>query len=153
MLIATVLVAGMAYGCSTSGPANVQEQRFAPDIPFPQTPDVPVTPTLQAAVATATPTAVPTATPTATATATSTPTTAPTATPTLPPPTPTPVPPTPTPTTAPAGDCLPSYPDFCIAPNTPDLDCGDVPYRRFRVLPPDPHRFDADNDGIGCEST
>jgi micrococcal nuclease len=33
-----------------------------------------------------------------------------------------------------------------------DLDCPDVPYRRFRVVPPDPHNFDRDRDGIGCES-
>ncbi|MFN3347313.1 MAG: excalibur calcium-binding domain-containing protein, partial [Candidatus Bipolaricaulaceae bacterium] len=24
-------------------------------------------------------------------------------------------------------------------------------YRRFKVLPPDPHRFDRDGDGVGCE--
>jgi micrococcal nuclease len=35
---------------------------------------------------------------------------------------------------------------------TGDLDCGDVTYRRFRVLSPDPHRFDAEGDGLGCES-
>ena len=34
-----------------------------------------------------------------------------------------------------------------------NLDCKDVPYRRFRVVPPDPHNFDGrDQDGIGCES-
>jgi len=48
--------------------------------------------------------------------------------------------------------CDPSYPDVCIAPSPPDLDCKDVPYRKFTVLPPDPHRFDGDKDGIGCES-
>ena len=48
--------------------------------------------------------------------------------------------------------CDPSYPTVCIPPPPPDLDCGDVTYRRFKVLPPDPHRFDADKDGIGCES-
>ncbi len=47
--------------------------------------------------------------------------------------------------------CNPAYPDVCIPPPPPDLDCGDIPYRRFRVLPPDPHRFDGDHDGIGCE--
>jgi endonuclease YncB( thermonuclease family) len=25
-------------------------------------------------------------------------------------------------------------------------------FRRFAVVPPDPHGFDADGDGIGCES-
>lgn len=48
-------------------------------------------------------------------------------------------------------DCDPSYPDFCIPPPPPDLDCGDIPQKRFTVLQPDPHRFDGDKDGIGCE--
>jgi len=48
-------------------------------------------------------------------------------------------------------NCGPAYPDVCIPPPPPDLDCNEIPYRRFRVLPPDPHRFDGDNDGIGCE--
>jgi hypothetical protein len=52
-----------------------------------------------------------------------------------------------------SGSCHPSYPDVCIPPPPPDLDCADIPYRRFRVLPPDPHNFDGrDDDGIGCES-
>ena len=49
-------------------------------------------------------------------------------------------------------NCDPSYPDVCIASPPPDLDCGDIPYKKFRVLPPDPHKFDGDKDGIGCES-
>jgi len=49
------------------------------------------------------------------------------------------------------GDCDPSYPTVCIPPSPPDLDCADVPYRRFEVLPPDPHRFDGDHNGLGCE--
>ncbi|MCH7648069.1 MAG: thermonuclease family protein, partial [Thaumarchaeota archaeon] len=49
-------------------------------------------------------------------------------------------------------DCDPSYPDFCIPSPPPDLDCGDIPQKRFTVLQPDPHRFDGDKDGIGCES-
>jgi micrococcal nuclease len=52
-----------------------------------------------------------------------------------------------------SGKCDPSYPDVCIAPPPPDLDCKDIPYRRFRVVGADPHHFDGnDNDGIGCES-
>ncbi|RTH29061.1 nuclease, partial [Thermus scotoductus] len=39
----------------------------------------------------------------------------------------------------------------CVPPPPPNLDCGDIPYRGFKVLPPDPHRFDRDRDGIGCE--
>jgi len=49
-------------------------------------------------------------------------------------------------------DCHPSYPDFCIPPPPPDLDCGDVNGKRFTVRQPDPHKFDQDGDGIGCES-
>lgn len=52
----------------------------------------------------------------------------------------------------PSGNCDPSYPTVCIPPAPPDLDCGDIPHRRFTVLPPDPHGFDGDNDGSGCES-
>jgi uncharacterized protein DUF1524 len=48
--------------------------------------------------------------------------------------------------------CDPAYPTVCIAPPPPDLDCADIPYRRFTVLAPDPHRFDGDHDGIGCET-
>jgi len=51
----------------------------------------------------------------------------------------------------PPGNCDPAYPDVCIPPPPPDLDCADIPYRNFRVLPPDPHHFDGDGDGIGCE--
>jgi micrococcal nuclease len=50
------------------------------------------------------------------------------------------------------GGCDLSYPDFCIATPPPDLDCKHVaPNKNFTVLPPDPHRFDGDKDGIGCE--
>jgi endonuclease YncB( thermonuclease family) len=58
-------------------------------------------------------------------------------------------PPPPTPS---RGSCDPSYPDVCIPPPPPDLDCKDVPYKKFRVVGADPHRFDSDHDGIGCES-
>jgi len=50
-----------------------------------------------------------------------------------------------------AFSCEPSYPDVCIPPSPPDLDCGDVAYEDFAVYPPDPHRFDGDFDGVGCE--
>lgn len=48
--------------------------------------------------------------------------------------------------------CDPSYPDVCIAPYPPDLNCGDIGYSNFRVIGNDPHGFDRDNDGVGCES-
>ncbi len=66
---------------------------------------------------------------------------------------PQPAPTTPAPVAAVAAvGCDPSYPGVCIPPGPPDLDCADVSYRRFSVVGADPHRFDADNDGIGCES-
>lgn len=37
-------------------------------------------------------------------------------------------------------------------PYPPDKDCGEIPERNFRVQEGDPHGFDADGDGIGCES-
>ena len=61
----------------------------------------------------------------------------------------------PSPTLTPANPtrpCDPAYPSVCIPPPPPDLDCPDVGYRNFRVLAPDPHRFDGDHDGIGCET-
>lgn len=60
-------------------------------------------------------------------------------------------------------NCELAYPGVCISPPPPDLDCGDISHRRFRVYLPtdrdipshltrfDPHRFDGDHDGIGCE--
>ncbi|HYH50495.1 MAG TPA: hypothetical protein VEG38_13200 [Acidimicrobiia bacterium] len=58
-----------------------------------------------------------------------------------------------TPTTIPGrtGVCDPSYPDVCIRPAPPDLDCPEIPHTNFRVTGSDPHGFDADNDGLGCE--
>lgn len=60
-------------------------------------------------------------------------------------------------------ECDPAYAEVCIPPAPPDLDCGDIAQRRFRVYLPtdsdvpagltefDPHGFDGDDDGIGCE--
>src|SRR5699024_10194822 len=33
----------------------------------------------------------------------------------------------------------------------PDRDCSAISARNFRVRPGDPHRFDSDGNGIGCE--
>jgi len=50
------------------------------------------------------------------------------------------------------GECDPAYPDVCIPSPPPDLDCGEIAFTNFTVLPPDPHRFDRDKGGVGCES-
>lgn len=61
--------------------------------------------------------------------------------------------PTPTETTEePTGDCDPSYPDVCIPSPPPGLNCPDVDQQDFAVKGDDPHGFDADGDGVGCES-
>jgi len=54
----------------------------------------------------------------------------------------------------PASSCDPSYPGVCIPPvsEAGNLNCPDVPYVDFTVLQPDPHGFDGNNDGLGCES-
>jgi micrococcal nuclease len=55
-------------------------------------------------------------------------------------------------TTVVQANCHSSYPDFCIPPPPPDLDCGDIGAKNFTVLATDPHGFDGNNDGLGCES-
>lgn len=55
------------------------------------------------------------------------------------------------PAQGPAPQCDASYPTVCIPPPPPDLDCAQTPFRRFRVIGSDPHRFDDDRDGVGCE--
>ena len=52
-----------------------------------------------------------------------------------------------------SGNCdYSSYPDFCIPP-PPSLNCDDVDGKDFTVFPPDPHGFDRDHDGEGCETS
>ena len=57
---------------------------------------------------------------------------------------------------APPSNCDPSYPGICIPIGSADLDCGEIAARWFQVVwnvpNPDPHGFDGDGDGIGCES-
>ncbi|MFM6205336.1 hypothetical protein [Planktothrix sp.] len=59
--------------------------------------------------------------------------------------------------TQPTQNCDPAYPkdlagnEICIPSPPPDLNCKDISYRQFVVLDPDPHNFDSDKDGIGCE--
>jgi hypothetical protein len=47
--------------------------------------------------------------------------------------------------------CHQSYPGLCLAPETPDLDCRDLPTANVTVREPDPYGLDADGDGVGCE--
>lgn len=70
----------------------------------------------------------------------------------VPPTTTTTAPPPTTATTSGGGNCHPSYPTVCIPPPPPDLDCGEISFRRFDVTGSDPHGFDGDDDGVGCES-
>ena len=50
------------------------------------------------------------------------------------------------------GVCDRAYPDVCIPPPPPDLDCIHILHRDFVVRGADPHAFDADGNGRGCES-
>lgn len=59
----------------------------------------------------------------------------------------------PAPPPTPQNNCDPAYPTVCIPSLPPDLDCRDIEYRDFPVLPPDPHLFDGNGDGIGCGTT
>ena len=49
--------------------------------------------------------------------------------------------------------CDPSYPAICIPPPPPKLNCPDILYRDFQVVGNDPHGFDGNHDGVGCESS
>ena len=48
-------------------------------------------------------------------------------------------------------DCDNSYPDVCIPPPPPVLDCSDIDEEDFEVRGSDPHGFDSNDDGVGCE--
>jgi hypothetical protein len=69
---------------------------------------------------------------------------------------PAPPPPPAGPPPPPSGNCHPSYPMVCIPPPPPDLDCADIQFDNVRVrwdvADPDPHHFDGNRDGVGCES-
>jgi polyhydroxyalkanoate synthesis regulator phasin len=49
--------------------------------------------------------------------------------------------------------CDSSYPEICITTYSAKLICADIPFRNFTVLLPDPHGFDSDGDGTGCEES
>lgn len=153
-----------ANGDKTSTPISPTATRKPTNTPRPTNTLAPVDTDTPAPTNTPRPTSTPrppTPRPTSTPLPTATPRPANTATP-LPPPTFTPAPPTstqvPLPTVPPKApdpvptNCDPSYPTVCIPPPPPDLDCKDIPHRRFQVLPPDPHNFDGNSDGVGCES-
>lgn len=57
----------------------------------------------------------------------------------------------PAPPPTPQNNCDPAYPTVCIPSPPPDLDCRDIPHQSFTVLPPDPHLFDGNENGLGCE--
>jgi hypothetical protein len=48
--------------------------------------------------------------------------------------------------------CDPSYPTVCLSPGAPDLNCRDIGFANFPVVGRDPHGFDRDGDGVGCEA-
>ena len=53
----------------------------------------------------------------------------------------------------PTSDCDPAYPNDCLPSPPPDLDCADIRHRvEVDHQYGDPHRLDADGDGIGCDS-
>ena len=54
----------------------------------------------------------------------------------------------------PNGKCDPNYSGSCVPPYPPDLDCADLRAQGLapvRSIGSDPHGFDGDGDGIGCE--
>lgn len=50
----------------------------------------------------------------------------------------------------PANDCDPNYTP-CVPVYPPDINCGDISFP-VRVIGSDPHGFDADGDGQGCDA-
>lgn len=58
--------------------------------------------------------------------------------------------PRPKPAPAPRSNCDPNYTP-CVPNVSYDLDCADIGFS-VRVIGSDPHRFDGDDDGYGCES-
>jgi len=60
----------------------------------------------------------------------------------------------PVPLVPPQGRCDPNYAGACVPPPPPDLDCVHIQrlgIAPVRVVGSDPHRLDADDDGLGCE--
>jgi hypothetical protein len=149
---AIVGVALIATGGIGGGSNNAD---VAPLFSAPSTAAIATTTTTEAPTTTTT-TAAPTTTtaaPTTTTTRAPTTTVAPTTTTRAPTTTTTTTTRAPTTTTTESrAGCHSSYPTVCIPPPPPDLDCGEISFRRFKVVGSDPHGFDGDGDGIGCES-
>lgn len=114
-------------------------------LPVVNAPAAPTVVVLKAAPIVVAPTAVPVM-------PTAAPVVAPTAVP------PTGVPPTavpqaaPTAVPAPVAQCDPNYGGVCVPLVSYDLDCKDIPARKFQSTGSDPHGLDRDKDGIACES-
>jgi len=114
-------------------------------LPVVNAPAAPTVVALKAAPIVVAPTAVPVM-------PTAAPVVAPTAVP------PTAVPPTavpqaaPTAVPAPVAQCDPNYGGVCVPLVSYDLDCKDIPARKFQSIGNDPHGLDRDKDGIACES-
>ena len=51
---------------------------------------------------------------------------------------------------APAGECDSNYEGACVPISDDDLDCADIDGPVY-VVGDDPHGFDGDGDGVGCE--
>jgi micrococcal nuclease len=47
--------------------------------------------------------------------------------------------------------CDPSYPTICVPQDAEPMTCDDIPSVPFPTLHPDPHSFDPDGNGLGCE--
>lgn len=47
--------------------------------------------------------------------------------------------------------CDPNYAGACIPQAPPDVDCGEITARNFRVVGEDVHNLDVDGDRIACE--
>jgi outer membrane biosynthesis protein TonB len=134
-------------------PSSPTESRSSATVPLSSSTELRSSKEIPVTIPTPSPTPDPPPKPTPDPTPPSTPDPTPTPTPDPSPiPTPDPPPPpTPDPLPPPS-NCSPAYPDVCIPPPLPDLDCPNISERNFRVLSPDPHRLDQDRDGIGCET-
>jgi hypothetical protein len=50
-------------------------------------------------------------------------------------------------------ECDPSYPTICLTPGMRGLSCRDIGFANFQVVGRDPHGFDRDHNGVGCEAS